>query len=64
VNLKLLAWIKAIISKGGNVNKATLGSLEIIDYCTKLSFKEEIKIFQYNERKKERGDKKVIFLNY
>ena len=61
---KLLTAIKAIIFKGGDIYKTTSKGLAIIDYCTRLPLKEEIiKLFHNNDRRNERGDRKVIFLN-
>jgi len=59
VDQKLLTAIKAIICRGGDIYKETIGGRVIINYCTRLNLKEEIKIFQNKERLKNRVDKRV-----
>ena len=57
---KLLAAIKTIICRGGNVYEEMNGA-SIINYCIRLNLKEDIKIFQDKERNKDRVEKKVLF---
>ena len=50
MDLKLLGFIKTIISRGGEIYKVTSSGVKIIDHCTRTTLKADIEAFKINER--------------